>query len=208
MKMKRPIGDLLIQLKNQIDFLMRSAQSFDAGNNNEAIQMALRIRVIVHDTKDSKSLLCQLSKKDILFYDTASEFDSENLAGHLGLIQIRFKERSSVFVAGLDGIPPERLGKKVQFNTWWNKIVLSDCFKNRFTRKDLVLTLADADGGAHVDPLLEEKFVKLSRLNSTGWRVSEKNIDRPAERPDFPSLRQITHEVLRTLKDAFPNLFG
>jgi hypothetical protein len=208
MKMKRPMGDLLAQLKTQIEFLTRSAQSFDAGEKNEAVRMAVGIRVIVHDTKESKSLLRQLGKKDILFYDTAHPFDSKNLMPHLGLIQMRLGGPGTGFRAGLDDIPPERLGKKIQFNTWWDRIVLSDHLKNRFTRKDLVLTLANQEGGAHVDPHLEEKYVKLSRFNSTGWRFGEKGVERPAERPDFPSLRQITHEVLKTLKDAFPQLFS
>jgi hypothetical protein len=207
MKMKRPMGDLRAQLKTQIDFLTRSAQSFDAGERNEAIRMAVGIRVIVHDTKASKSLLRQLGKKDILFYDTAHPFDSKNLMPHLGLFQIHLGGASTGFAAPLDNISPERLGRKIQFNTWWDRIVLSDNLKNRFTRKDLVLTLADQDGGAHVDPHLEEKYVKLSRLNSTGWIIGEKGVERPAERPDYPSLRQITHEVLKTLKDEFPKLF-
>jgi hypothetical protein len=206
MRLKRPVNDLLAQLKDQVDFLTRSAQAFDAGHSNEALQMALRIRVLLHDTQHSRSLLGQLGKKNLKFYDTAYDYDPDNLAPQTLLTPMQIGGDRSYYVPRLDDLDAKLLKKKLQFWPWWNKVVIADKDKNTYTRQDLVLTLADQDGGAHVDPHLEEKYVKLSRLNSLGWKYVVNGVERPFERPDFPSLRQITHEVLKTLKDEFPKL--
>jgi hypothetical protein len=59
---------------------------------------------------------------------------------------------------------------------------------------------------AHVDPWLEKKNADLSRLNSLGV-YSGKTIEtmEPIKnRPDLVAIRQIAHEVLKSMADAFP----
>ena len=41
---------------------------------------------------------------------------------------------------------------------------------NKFSRKNLILNVADTDGGTHVDPELDEKYMAFSRKNSLGVR--------------------------------------
>jgi hypothetical protein len=207
MKIQQTKGELSEHLRNQVDFLRRSAEAFDKGYKTEALRMAVAIRILLHDTDYSKSLLGQLDKKDVLFYDTAHELDPENLVPHTGLVQIALGGKHTGYVAGLDDIPPNRLNRKVPFGSWWNKIVINDKQRNPFTRKEIILYVANQDGGAHIDPSLDEKYVKLSRFNSLGWRKVVRGVDTPFERPDYASIRQITHEVLKTLRDEFPEYF-
>ena len=47
-------------LTEQIGFLLRSAESYDNGFTDEAKRLAVTIRVLVHDTGKSTSLLKQL----------------------------------------------------------------------------------------------------------------------------------------------------
>jgi len=212
MKIPQTKKDLLVHLKNQIAFLTNSARSYDKGFEAEAIRLAIAIRILVHDTSESKSLLTQLNKKDILFYDTASVFDPSNLIAHIGLVMIRMKGGMGIstgeYLAGLDDIPPNKLNKKAPFNDWWNKIVIVDSDRNQFTRKSLILNVANKDGGAHVDSTLDEEYVALSRFNSMSWKIVVGGIESPFKnRPELASIRQMTHEVLKTLKDEFPEYF-
>ncbi len=50
----------MAQLEEQVAFLRHSAALFDAGADAEAKRIAVVIRVLVHDTPRSHSLLAQL----------------------------------------------------------------------------------------------------------------------------------------------------
>jgi len=195
-------SELLDQLREQIGLMMRSASSYDEGFESEAKNLALRIRVLLHDTKNSKSLLNHLNKKNIKFYDSAAPYRPDNLLPYSGLTMIKTSGKEASFVAPLDGGAPTRgRTRKLAFHTWWEGVfVVKDKVGEIFTRGKLVLEVADTDGGAHVDIKLKEEYANLSRLNSLGW---ENLINGPV----LPSIRQITHEALKTLKDEFPELF-
>jgi hypothetical protein len=114
------------------------------------------------------------------------------------------------YVAPLDGGAPTRSrAEKIAFKIWWNGVfVIKDKDGQTFTRKDLVLNIANTDGGAHIDPKLDVAYANLSRFNSLGWKVFRCDIEGDfTNSPVLPSIRQITHEVLKTLKDEFPELF-
>ena len=57
MKIRQTEEELKSHLKEQIQFLLKSAQSYDEGFTSEAKRLAVVIRVLLHDTKKSKSLL-------------------------------------------------------------------------------------------------------------------------------------------------------
>jgi len=48
---------LLKQLRRQLTFLRNSAASYDAGYSEEALRIGVVIRVLLHDTQYSTSLL-------------------------------------------------------------------------------------------------------------------------------------------------------
>lgn len=191
--------ELMSQLQEQINFLVSSSKSFDKGNEAEAKRLATHLRILLHDTNYSSSLLGQLKKKDkIQFYDTAHKYDPNNLFTSCCLCSLAMGE-SGLYV-------PRNLGntskcpKKI-FNDWWNKqVVVSDKHKEKFYRSDLVRYVADQDGGCHVDPGLDKKYNDLSRLNSLGWEP------KPQNRVELACIRQIAHEVLKSLSYKFPEL--
>ena len=64
--------ELMEHLNEQMGFLRRSAEHYDGGDFSEAKRLATTLRVLLHDSEKSKSLLTQLSVKDKLrFVDTA-----------------------------------------------------------------------------------------------------------------------------------------
>ncbi|MHA2067639.1 MAG: hypothetical protein ACXABY_25020 [Candidatus Thorarchaeota archaeon] len=203
--------ELLGHLKEQANFLERSAASYSNGCEDEAKRLAVVIRVLVHDTESSTSLLTSLGKKNIKFYDSSLKYDPNNLLSYSGLTTMRMStSEGESYFARLDwGAPTGSQIRKIPFGIWWDRMfVIRDKDRKTFTRKALVLNVANTDGGAHVDPSLDESYADLSRFNSMGWKVFNRDVkDNFKNSPILPSIRQIAHEVIKTLKDEFPQLF-
>jgi len=203
--------ELLGHLRDQIAFMKQSASSYDEGFEGEGKRLAVIIRVLVHDTSNSTSLLTLLNKKNIKFYDSATPYAPRNLFPYSGLAMMRIStSEGASHVAPLDGGAPTRSRtRKIPFNVWWdNMFVIRGKDQQTFTRKDLVLTVANKEGGAHIDPKLDQAYTNLSRFNSIGWRAVIRGVDQDFKNtPVLPSIRQIAHEVLKTLRDSVVDLF-
>jgi hypothetical protein len=213
-KIPQTQSDLERQLDEQLRLMELSAQSFDAGFDAEAKRLALSIRVLLHDTRSSYSLLGQLDRKNILFYDSSPDYDPANLLTHGGLVAIAMQTTSgsqkAKYIALLDEVPMKVI-PRVDLDTWWNKVVFVDLQRRPLTRKELVLTAADQDGGAHVDPNLDQPYADLSRSNSLAWHSSSGGTAQPMDDPTRAAIRQISHEILKSLKKGYtkkPDLRG
>jgi len=195
--------DLLAHLDENLGFLKASAAAFDAGHIGEAKRLAVTIRVLLHDTTNSKSLLGLLGMKQNTGYlDTAADLDSKNLISHHGLVSLKFGYEKVSYSAPLSKVE-EMLGrpnKFILFSAWWDKIVIKDSNKNTFTRRELVLTLANKDGGAHVDPNLDSSYANLTRHNSVGWVFSKGADSSAIGGVELHSVRQIAYEVITSVE--------
>jgi hypothetical protein len=94
------------------------------------------------------------------------------------------------------------------FQEWWNEIVFVDDQKQKMSRRDLVLALANQDGGAHVDPKLNETYARLSRHNSMGWTNSDGTTATAIPSAERAAMRQIAHELLATLDPSYRRKTG
>jgi len=197
-RQRRPISDdeLKVHLAEQIGFLNASAAAFDAGNTGEAKRMALTIRVLLHETKRSKSLLRQLNHKPA-FVSTASPFDPRNLVSHMGLLAIQLGDAGVRYIPRGEHTPHKR---EVSFDEWWNEIVFKTQGHDAVSRKDLILTAANQDGGGHVDPELDEVYARLVKENSLGWLAGNGDKTEPMGDPTKAAIRQISAEVLMVLR--------
>ena len=191
--------------------MVRSAISFDEGIEEESLRLAVVVRVLVHDTTRSSALLTQLKMMNgILFYDSASSYDQSNLITSNCLTMIKFSKQEAEYVAPLERLSSSRSNeKRVGFERWWRRsTVYKDSKGNEFNRKDLVLAVAEQDGGAHVDPTLNAAYADLSRRNSLAWNLKINDEDKDFENnPVPPSIRQIAHEVLKTLSNTADQIF-
>ena len=187
-----------------IEALELSCEAFDRGHFGEAKRLAATIRVLLHDTHNSKSLLGQLGKKCAKFYDTSLRVEPNSLISHSGLVGIVIE--SGTYFAPLDDLPPTEPPWWIEFDEWWSRVIFVDKMGRRTTRKDMILAMANQDGGAHVDPQLNEKYASLSRENALGWNYIGPKGEFELGSPVFTAARQIAHEVLRTLKPTMPLL--
>lgn len=200
-KYKQSKEELRQHLAENLGFLKASAAAFDAGFHGEAKRLALTIRVLVHDTEKSKSLLNLLGiKASMGFFDTAHDVDPRNLMSSHGLVGLRIGSGGGGYFAPLDENMPGRPNKFVFFPAWWNKVVIADSKKIHFSRNQLVLALANKDGGGHVDPTLDENYANLSRNNSVGWVYSNGATEKPMEGVELFSVRQIAFELIKSIE--------
>ncbi len=204
-------AELETHLQERLRFLESSSERFDAGDNAEAMELALSIRILLHDRGQSHSLLGSLNLKNIKFYDTAFDYNPNNQASYAGLIAVAHVRGSEPkYIAPLD----QFIIPQLDFDIWWNKpvfVVFIDRKPRQFTRKELIRDVANQDGGAHVDRMIGKSYAELSRQNSLGWGASTRGKEYLLGNPVPFAIRQIAHEVLKSLIQGYtrkPNLKG
>jgi hypothetical protein len=168
MKIPQSEAELKIHLQDQLALMARSCSYFDKGEKAEIKRIAQALRILLHDTRHSKSLLGQLGKKQLLFVDTAMTQHPMNLLGTTGLCGLVMGPPPPRYVASAC-TPFEMVHWMIPFESWWHDTVISVPSESYLiSRSALVLTRADQDGGAHVDPRLEEWYYRTSRENVGG----------------------------------------
>jgi hypothetical protein len=207
-KINRQAGELQERLFQQIELLELANDNFDKGREVAALCIGTIIRVLLHDTNQSHSLFDQLGIKNINFLDTSH---NNHPGTYLGLI-IKF------FSDVQDGQGGEVIYKPtftsdfhfknknwIDFDSWWDKKILINENGDSLTRKQLVLFIANQEGGAHIDPQIDEVYDKFRHSYSGGVRVfgSKSGIERKFDNiPVLPSTRQISFEVIESLKNS------
>ena len=206
--------DLYKHFKEQISFLIKDARSFDKGNTPAAKRLASTLRNFVKESPNS--LLTLLHKKDILFYDTGIEVsrtmvfqvgDKINIVlPHTAFIQYivgRTKKKEKFFIP-LDDVPSDCQNVKVSFNQWWGKLIYIDSKGYELTRKTLVESVAEQDGGVHIDKKLNANYAAISRHKSHGIFQAINGHYQQLEGIELAMIRQIVHEFLKSIADEFP----
>jgi hypothetical protein len=185
-------------LEEQIDFLKLSAEAFDRGFTGEAKRLAVTLRVLLQDTNNSKSLLGQLGKKNLQFFDTTYEPRASNMMPYHGLVGMVLKTGArAAYRAPLDDRPHEP--RQIPFDPWWTNAAIVDVQGRKISRKDLILTAANQDGGAHVDPGLDERYAELAEGSGLGFMSVSADGRKLMQGAERAAIRQIAHEVLKTL---------
>jgi|GEM_PF-805517 len=203
--------ELFESFEEQMRLLISSCRAFDAGEEAQAKNIAIRLRVLTHDSKHAQSLLSQLEEKNRLFASSLFDYSPTNLLSSFPLLTIRMEEGNFRYEPLLN-MALERM-VYLRFDDWWNEIILNDK-KNIFSRKDIVKFVADQDGGAHVDPKIKSIYADLLKHNSLDFRVGKASDDdcvgsledgQPLKgNPVYTSLRQIGFEIVASFQDSIP----
>lgn len=161
----RPAPELSAKLYEQRGFLEASCRSFDAGQESEAVRLAVTLRVLAHDTRTSRSLLDRMGIKSSWQYLNlrSSPVGQGQWEGHV-LVEASGRPDGTTITQ-----PASDRGESYwsPFDQWWTADV-SRVKGRGFTRKDFVLMLANKEGGAHVDELNEEQ--RSLHENVDGWQ--------------------------------------
>jgi hypothetical protein len=198
--------DLEGHLSEQICFLQAISKLYDSGHQSTAKHLAVALRVLLYDhPPNSVSLFGQLGIKGILFLDTSPDYiPARRFVSHYGLVTAQFSfgpNSEARFIPKCSIPPPPNYQEKMlAFEKWWSKVVLVDNKGHEFSRRDIVLALSDKLGGAHVDPLIPEQFSRLIKRNSMGLEMKIQGAVIPVSDVELASGRQISHEVIETIK--------
>lgn len=201
MRLQRPNVELKRELVEQLQLLQHACRTFDEGLEAVGKHIALTLRLLLHEHRHSRALLHQLGIRDrIRFKDTAGPLDPRNLLPECNLVALQMNSSGGRYIPV--GEPP-RPDHRVSFATWWNADVFKDNQGRKFSRGKLILHVADTDGGAHVDPALDEAYMAISRSNSLGWMFTNGNIEKALEgRPELACMRQIAFELISSLNEG------
>jgi hypothetical protein len=189
------------QVKRQLSFIANSCVTFDRGCVDEAIRLAVAIRVLAHDTKSSTSLLSRFNRPNLRLLSTCQVLPPGTVLAHGGLSCMTLARHGNVMTAS--HMPrfaspfAHECDHWLSWNDWWKRELLY--VAPNVTRCSLVLSAANKDGGAHVD----DKFTKeYESLRDGLWqpRNSEKE-----DEPGVPignvhlfDLRQMGFELLNS----------
>lgn len=182
-------------LQRHLEFIENSCRAFDQGQEHEALRIAVALRVLLHDTKTSTSVLSLLGQKGIIHLTSIAPNVPQNL------------DPSITFYFGIpvifgDTIRPNlnsgRPPMSLTVQDWLDQTVM---FNGGvwLTRQDVILKAANEDGGAHVDPTPSGK----TKAMKTPWIERTDMADgvaktEPITDNHFPLLRAFGHEVLNS----------
>lgn len=209
-------------LSAQVKLLAHYAEQYDAGMIEMALPMSNSLRLLLHQTKHSQSLLDQLGLRRGRYFAAARRLTPGNLATECKLVVVQ--------VGGTQGVQylpytaPMSLRARLAFPEWWGSPVLKGYGGTTMSRLDVVTAMADTDGGSHVDPGLGKVYSAFRSGQLLGWmRVNDQGgfaLQINATAPDVPPpilmagqyvpdpqyacIRTIAHEVLLTLQKQAP----
>lgn len=198
-RVKLSRSELWAALQEQVDLMVLSCKAYDEGAELTSKYLSMNLRVLLHHAGRSQSLLQQLGLRERRFLDTAGKLNPRNLGTDCPLTVMQLGGDTKFLplcVTGGGPLSPHW----VPFEKWWNAEVVKDNKGRHFNRRELVTHVANTDGGAHVDPGLDEAYMDLSRKNSLGWEAVSGGVRKPMPSPTPACLRQIAHEVIETLR--------
>jgi hypothetical protein len=99
-RLQQTRADFENHLTEQLEFLRLSAAAFDNGFESEAKRLAVTLRVMLYDTRDSQSLLSHLGRKSIDIWNTSLPRAKET-ASFSGLTLMEIGTGATEYFAGL-----------------------------------------------------------------------------------------------------------
>jgi hypothetical protein len=172
-------------------------------------QSASRTRpnVILHDAKRrTVSLLTQIGVKEkIPFVSSAVPVNPNNLLAEMPLVMVRLTDHGADYLplcsVGGGPIPP----RQMSFDEWWNEPIFTDRQKATLSRRTLVQTLRDQEGGSHFDDEIKDAIYRaVAYDNAAGWLHGPPGgPGKPINPgPHFASMRQIAWEIEQSLSSG------
>lgn len=194
-------------LNEQLGAIKASSAAFDAGETWEAKRLATAAYVILHDGKGrTVSLLTQLGVKEkISLISSSVPANPNNLVAEMPLVAVAVKGSDADYLplCSIGGGPIQP--RLMSFSEWWEEPVFTDNQRMTLSRKTLVITLRDQEGGAHFDDEIKDVIYRaVAYNNAAGWLCG-----RPGEPgkpidpgPHFATMRQIAWEIEQSLSSG------
>lgn len=203
-------------MRQQFELLKGACSRYDSGEELEILNIATRLRVLL---QGPTSLVGQLHlTRTLRFCDTSTHRLDRNrhpCIANLG-VQIEMGVGAR-WIPLLDGWPDSHpRPPDAGFADWWADPILPRSTEGGleltpfFSRRQLVLAVANCDGGAHV-LARDADYDSLTRDSlsfEVAFRTEQGEGDYQPIRPNptHACVRQIAHEVIKTLAVNLPSL--
>jgi hypothetical protein len=203
-KISNPLPE---KLHEHLSLITVLCESYDRGNDIVALSIATAIRVLVHDTSNSISLLTHLSIKNAQYLST--NFRDPTQKVHLGLVR-------QINVGVNDGSggeakywplcderyfpSPKQHFSLLPFDEWWGERIFENA-RSSLTRRELVLAMSNKDGGAHFDTEVDERYDDFRKSLSGGSSLVGRRsgaLRGYDNIPIHPAVRQIAFELVHS----------
>lgn len=212
-KRKYDRNDYLKMLEHNVRNAVSVAHLFDKGVFESSTLLIGIIRLLVHDTNSSISLLKRLDDKNaIYFLDTSIDYppDTFHLQNFLFGAHVRKVNEEEHFQSLLPKFYFEDdHSKTVSFDDWWEKIVII-LHGNNFSRKDIILITAHKHGILHSDDKVDAVYYDLANnVLSFAYHTETMDIENPdvdvepIDNTLYSLIRQISHELILTLVNYY-----
>lgn len=194
-------------LREQLEFLANSAAAYDSGAKHEAKRIAAVIRTLLHDTPKSHALLGQIGAQNVTLMTTVEPLPpprpnpdgtqtyAVRVNSPFGVVKT---SDSGVELVPLCAAPRPCYQAFIPVIDWWNEIVWNRPVK--MTRRELVLSAANTDGGSHVDPKGTASHYGggygAVKAGAGAIVVIRDGSETPIGNPQYVDLRQLAHELL------------
>ena len=198
-RLQRSGADVRAALREQVTLLIAYCENFDSGQQAFCKPMATSVRILLHQTGKSESLLGQLKLRSGRFFSVAPPISPTNLISECNLVGMRMTNQQAKYIPRL----PTNLGSsnRKPFPEWWAGPVAKAQNKQTMSRMDIVGAVADMDGGAHVDPGFTPLYHSFRNGEFLGWRFTIDDQEGAwISSPQYACIRTIAHELLLTLQ--------
>jgi hypothetical protein len=198
------------RLVEQHHLLRKSIDEFASGDLAEAIRIATVIRVLAHETASSKPLLKQLTPNylELKILDSKPTIPEKLPPGIQSAVVMSVPISVKITEHGVFLDKELHLEAKALsiLGRWWTRTSLILPGLGGFSRKEVILGLANKEGGAHVDTDITRKYQQLLDCKSLqiGW--GRENVS-PIKLSRFVS-GQAGVELLDCLNRSFPAISG
>jgi hypothetical protein len=198
---EHPTARFIEKLNEQMRFIERSCAAFDAGMEDEALRIAVAMRVVFHQSQSGTSLVAHLGlESSKMLSSSRGHGNFQDYLGH----RIDLGSAVPIKMLPLFG---EKF-REMPLDDWWSKEPVFVHQNEPFTRRKIILSAANKDGGAHVDAQLERYYEVLragkyaigitGALTYHGAPPFKQGITYYPKNAHFALIRQFGHEVLRS----------
>ena len=200
------------------DYLIRLCEDYDNGNTFAIVLVAVLLRTLLKTKRHKKeelstiSVFEQLGLHTMPFVDTSAPKGSfsfwhfgDNICNHTFLMQNVYGGLLSKHVTNgerglnLDFLPllgANRNSKTLPFEEWYQGVVF-ESKEYPFTREDCVESVADKDGGAHLDRNIPMDYYTFRQPTALQVLI-DGQLAVFNQNPVYVSVRQIAWEVLES----------
>ena len=203
-------SDFKEHFRKQLKFLRREAAMMACGDYDFAIPAATHLRKLFHNKPRSPSLLQHLGATDVEIVSFGGLNEDNPAIFSYYCYTFNRQEPYNILIIKEDSTPgaprhqiPHPPSGPRTAEAWWNQIIVIESNPTGrlvVKRKDLVLTAADQDGGAHVDKKLEKNYFNLATNNWVGYNAKDDSGNEVFKRVENWHLLLLRHLVTDVLE--------